>query len=180
MWSSSSSSSGIEHHITPLLCDFLPFQSSCSQPSHTTDHKNGTHCLAWHSAFRDHPMIPEGSIAASHQSLTGGVMCGGQPLHPLGCDSGTLTKPDQPPVPVGACESICLQKLQKTNVNIMKQATKCSGWLKLFCYRNLLSCHVFLSPPSLKDLHLTQKYLNGFALFQLALEEHNETKSLRW
>lgn len=80
-------------------------------------------------------MIPEGSIAASHQSLTGGVMCGGQTWHPLGCDSGTLTKPDQLPVHVGACESICLSadgqtdivatKLQKINVNIMKQATKC-------------------------------------------------------
>lgn len=112
----SSWSSGTEHHITPLLCDFLPFISSCSQPSHTTDHKNGTHCLAWHSALRDHPMIPEGSIAASHQSLTGGVMCRGQAWHPLGCDSGTLTKPDQPPVHVGAYESICLSADGQTDI----------------------------------------------------------------
>lgn len=61
-------------------------------------------------------MIPEGSIAASHQSLTGGVMCGGQTWHPLGCDSGTLTKPDQPPVHVGAYESICLSADGQTDI----------------------------------------------------------------
>lgn len=159
-WSSKYSSE-IQNHINPLLSLFLPFLSSCSQPGRTKENKKATHRFpAWHSVFRvglEHQMILGGSMV--HVSALLHV----QTWYPLECGSRTLTKPNPPLVHVCPSDELsCHQQQKKSSRHCVAEVTSEK--------KPDESCCAFLMSLSVKDLNLTEKYLEGFSLFQLALE----------